>query len=579
MINIKIKDKDFYKKINKEYKRFYISDKKKTFNEICFPNKYELQTQQQFLPQFINPKTSFKSILVFHKIGAGKTCTAVRIAEEWKHKKHILVVLPASLKGNFRNELRSNCVGEDYISDKDKATLKSLHPSSRQYKNIIKKSDSAIDKYYNIMSYNKFIKLAINKKIKLKDTLLIIDEIQNMVSETGVYYATLHNLIQKSDDSSRFVFMSATPMFDKPVEIALTLNLLNKNDQLSIGADFYKEFINTKKDKREKIVYDVRNLEKISAFAKGLVSYYRGAPPYVFPEATLKIVKCEMSNNQYAAYKTVQENETEMGSKKYKNKLKVYEANAVGDLPNNFFIGTRIISNVLYPNMKINQKGLDSFTGKYTTTMLEKYSIKFHKILKKIKKAKRTVFVYSSFKEYGGIKSFQKVLEDNDFKNYSTDGEGKNRFAVWSGDESLTTREEIRNVFNGTNNMHGEKIKVLLGSPAIKEGVSLYRVSQVHVIEPTWNWSTMSQIIGRAVRFCSHKDLDKDQRNVKVYIYIAMHPKEKESTDEYILNLAIQKQKLISKFEMVLKESAVDCHLFKNANYYKNDEDDIKCVK
>ena len=44
-------------------------------------------------------------------------------------------------------------------------------------------------------------------------------------------------------------------------------------------------------------------------------------------------------------------------------------------------------------------------------TNLKEYSIKFYKILKKIKKSNGPVFIYSNFKEYGGIKSFVKILK------------------------------------------------------------------------------------------------------------------------------------------------------------------------
>jgi hypothetical protein len=76
----------------------------------------------------------------------------------------------------------------------------------------------------------------------------------------------------------------------------------------------------------------------------------------------------------------------------------------------------------------------------------------------------------------------------------------------------------------------------------------------------------MQQIIGRAVRYCSHKLLDKDDRFVDIYIYLAVHNNEKRTVDQYISYLASQKHKLISKFEMAMKESAIDCDLFKLAN-------------
>ena len=50
-----------------------------------------------------------------------------------------MVVLPASLKGNFRNELRSLCAGEEYITANERKQLAELHPSDDKYKEIIEK--------------------------------------------------------------------------------------------------------------------------------------------------------------------------------------------------------------------------------------------------------------------------------------------------------------------------------------------------------------------------------------------------------------------------------------------------------
>ena len=47
------------------------------------------------------------------------------MAEEYKKLK-IIVVLPAALIGNFRNELRSLCAGEEYISNNDRKKLLKL---------------------------------------------------------------------------------------------------------------------------------------------------------------------------------------------------------------------------------------------------------------------------------------------------------------------------------------------------------------------------------------------------------------------------------------------------------------------
>ena len=66
---------------------------------------------------------------------------------------------------------------------------------------ILEKTEERISKYYTIHSYHKFVDLVKENKIKLKNTLLIIDEIQNMISMTGTFYSTLKSIIDKTDDS------------------------------------------------------------------------------------------------------------------------------------------------------------------------------------------------------------------------------------------------------------------------------------------------------------------------------------------------------------------------------------------
>ena len=81
--NPKITDKKFNTKITKSYSKYKIPSTKKTFNEICYPTKYKLQLPQIFVSNFLNPKTNYDGLLVFHQIGAGKTCAAINIGENF----------------------------------------------------------------------------------------------------------------------------------------------------------------------------------------------------------------------------------------------------------------------------------------------------------------------------------------------------------------------------------------------------------------------------------------------------------------------------------------------------------------
>jgi len=161
-------------------------------------------------------------------------------------------------------------------------------------------------------------------------------------------------------------------------------------------------------------------------------------------------------------------------------------------------------------------------------------------------------------------------LRVNGFKDYATDGEGPNRFAIWSGIEKMSYRDEVKNIFNLKSNESGSKIKIILGTPAIREGVSLLRLAEIHILEPYWNFSRISQIMGRGIRFCSHKDVVLSKRLVKVYIYLAIHKSLAKSVDEKIMDMALKKELINRDFERALKEVAVDCELFKSANMIDN---------
>ncbi len=260
-----------------------------------------------------------------------------------------------------------------------------------------------------------------------------------------------------------------------------------------------------------------------------------------------------MSLYQYQCYKTV---ENSVGG--FSN------SNDIFKLPNNFLLGLRMISNIAFPNKKANENGYNMLTNQHMKLdNLNKYSSKIYTLINKLINKSGLHFVYSNFRSYGGLQTIIKILEYYGYKDFLKHGNGKNRYAIWSGNENLKEKNLIRNVFNQYENLNGSQIKIILGSPAIKEGVTLLRVKYVHILEPYWNMSRFEQVIGRSIRFCSHKDLPKDKRFVKVFLYIATYPNNK-LVDEHIYDIAQQKQKIIDKFNDIIIKSSIDYYLFTN---------------
>lgn len=551
----KTSDPNFSKKITKKYSKYKIPKKKRTFDQICFPTSYTLQLPQEFLAAYINPDTPYKKILIYHKIGGGKTCAAITIAEQFKNIKTIVVVLPAFLINNFRNELRSRCTGDNYINDTERQILLDNKPNHPAYIDVIEKSDRRIDKYYNVYSYNKFVEALENKSMKLINTILIIDEVQNMISEKGVYYEQLYKAVRKAPRDFRLVIMSGTPIFDKPAELSLTLNLL-LDEPIATGDDFYAEYLDIRKRVNGVVEYKIKNEDQLKLMLKGRVSYYAGAPSYVFPKTRIQFVKCTMSKLQLRMYT-------------YIAKIEHTKIDPIkSELTNRYYSGTRSCSNFAYPDLTHYSKMTDA---DFTLSKLPLYSGKYSKIINHVSKASGTIFIYSNFRKMGGLQSLARALRVNGFGDYATEGAGINRFAVWSGRETTAYRDLIRSVFNRRDNVDGSQIKIVLGSPSIREGVSLLRLSEIHIVEPYWNMSRIEQVMGRGIRFCSHADLAEADRYVDVYIYLSVHKMLPVSVDQKIMSIALTKKIINSQFEAVLKESAVDCKLFSNANITKLD--------
>ena len=67
---------------------------------------FSLMTHQKLVRDYMNLYTPYRGILLFHGLGAGKTCGSIAIAEGMKNDKKVFVLTPASLKTNYFEELK-----------------------------------------------------------------------------------------------------------------------------------------------------------------------------------------------------------------------------------------------------------------------------------------------------------------------------------------------------------------------------------------------------------------------------------------------------------------------------------------
>jgi len=94
------------------------------------------------------------------------------------------------------------------------------------------------------------------------------------------------------------------------------------------------------------------------------------------------------------------------------------------------------------------------------------------------------------------------------------------QYALWTGTETVEQRKDILSVFNNNDNKFGQRCLIIMITQAGAEGISLFNVRQVHILESYWNNVRITQVIGRARRIRSHISLPKDQQNVTIFNYI-----------------------------------------------------------
>jgi hypothetical protein len=292
-----------------------IYDIKKQANFLCAA-EFELMPHQLFVRNFLSFQTPYNSLLLYHGLGTGKTCTAIGVAEEMRAymkqtglKKTVLIIASPNVQDNFMNQLFDerklkqeggvwnihSCVGAELLNEINPTSFKSMtrETIAIQIKSIIKQ-------YYTFMGYTAFANyitemteikgIGFSKKerdrIRTKNIhevfdnrLIIVDEVHNIrITDENKNRKTAELLmnIARDGDNVRLLLLSATPMYNSHEEIVWLCNLMNVNDKrdpLKISDVFDAATRDFKEGGKELLQ------RKLT----GYVSYVRGENPYTFP--------------------------------------------------------------------------------------------------------------------------------------------------------------------------------------------------------------------------------------------------------------------------------------------------------
>jgi len=467
-------------------------------------------------------------------------------------------------------------------------------------------------------------------------SLIIIDEIHKGTStkedeEYGVTHEQLFNAlyvysreIVSGAPAMKVVLLTATPVFDNPYQLAMSVNLLRPRIPFSKNiATFEEMFIGTDSDNTQHL----KNKILFQRHLSGYISYFKGGNPNGYPMRRNFIQMHKMKYIQAEQYDISIEKDLSEISKRSKLDKEGFSGGFVNS-------GSVSICALPFKSGKARGKGDYGYIEKLEDIMAKgkngtsngsivfrEYSSKLYWIGRKIiassQKEEGPIFVYSS-KVARGILPLIKYLEANGFKLISNAdskksakdlrnqnlASGTKMFTILSGEgyryycednkvrniltSGIVQEDEYRNnvvrLLNDDLNHDGSICKVILGK--VEEGLSFKNISQVHICDPWWNDSRLEQIIGRGIRFCSHALLPEKRQVVDVYYHCSVKdsynrnvnkkfintPFDIISVDQHHYSVSRLKNQLKIEFEIALKESAIDSELNKYGNIVRLEE-------
>jgi len=577
--------------------------------------EYDLTLYQKFIGAYLDYRSPFKDLLVYHGLGSGKTVTVINVYNilyNYTPKWNVFLIVPAALeKDPWLKDIKRWMTKQNY--DARFANLIFVHYDSpfadRDFIDKIKKVDSSKPFLFIIEECHRFINNVYN----------------NISSKNGKRAQIIYDYIQqekKDNNNNRIMLLSATPAVNNPFELALIFNLLrpgafpvseaifndlyvsssnfaslnqdNKNmfqrrimglvsyylgatpDKYATKVTHYKNIVMGKyfeeiynyfekiEEEKEKIRKRMNRGKIGGKELSTYSSYTRQACNFVFPNINDKIDgekrprpgQFRIKDSEAAIIDESKDEEKRRlllkSNKEVAEYLKMtkYFINGLIEYFKDIHRNDKKNNYTLQDDVKIFKSKYDSsFTAFYESQTkksglleaLYKSSPKMVTIIFNVLKSKGPVLIYSNYVEMEGLQilkiymsffGFVDFMENSNI-NFEKDNENDYfRYVEYHGLIKPDQRETNKKVFNNPLNLYGKIAKIIMISPAGAEGINLYNVRQVHIMEPYWNEVRIEQVIGRAIRQCHHAALPMNERRVDVFRYKMVRENRKETTDE-----------------------------------------------
>jgi superfamily II DNA or RNA helicase len=474
------------------YENFKCSSEHEPFNATVH--------QENALKYFMRSK--YKGLLLYHKLGSGKTCTSILIADKLIKKKKIkkvYILSPGSLRKGWISE----------------------------YCKVCGKKSKYLEKHYIFVTYNYMIGRNLPD---FNGSLVIIDEVHNLINgakNMSFHPTAVYNALLKSN--CRILALSGTPVYNYVYEWPLLGNLLKPGTfpQIRRGEQLDPQAFMALFHEQEDGTLVPRNRTRMKRDLDGIVSYYPGAGKEFVPEVIEQPpIKVRMTLEQEGNYWTKVLQEKILSSPPSKRLLKTdrekYELLKRLYIMAKKYILSRSASNFFYPpgltgdedlrDLMVSEGGWVRKEYFNAGQLRKVYSSKFTALFLNIimhNLQKHVVFTF--FKDKSGVVLLQTLLGMCGIVS-----------EIFSGDLNDRQRESILYTFNSEENRYGNIVRVLLVTEAGAEGISVLEARHMHILESSPRMSKTTQAIGRVARYKSHYKLPKNEQTVKIWRYWSM---------------------------------------------------------
>ena len=500
---------------------------------------------------FGNIYSNLDEVLIFHEMGVGKTCTAVRIAERvlnlysFEYKGVIVITRGQSLISNFINEIANKCTDGKYINHDVKHMMSDKTKQTRTRRNV--------GEFYTFFTFELFAKYIKDLPLstltqRFENHIIIIDEVHNIRHVDNNTHLKIYDEIHKFLHSLRhrkIILLSGTPIRDSCEEIANVMNLILPLDrQMPTGNQFNQTFFNSQGD--------CINIDLFKSFFKNRISFLKSQSSgsvekrfvgqVVAPLTKLHLVCLPMSAHQNRYYEQAWRLDSE---------------------------NINIYSNVRQASLFVDSRGA---YGRQTNVRrgdldsVQDFSCKYAYLIARLNEANdrgELSMVYCDFIHGSGLFTLVRLLEQ---AGYTQQLHQTKSFILLTSRTSDARKEHLIDLFNQTRNAHGRVASVLIGSRVIAEGFTLKNVIHEHILTPHWNYSETSQVIARGWRN-SHNDLIEEGHRpvLNIYQYAAV-PTSFPSIDVIMYKTSEDKDIRTQKLVYLMKQAAIDCYLQKERN-------------